>query len=353
MRAVWRLGHRPELDGLRGIAILLVVAEHVLDYEFGWSLRAFGAVGVDVFFTLSGFLITEILVREHAETGSISFVRFYRRRARRLMPPLAVLLLVLVTLRATMATDIAPTIWPTVLYVANWVCSVGGHNLVALNPTWTLAVEEQFYLVWPVALLLALRWRRGPEALACAVIVLSAVERFAFHADGRAYGGSDTQAGPLLVGALLAILAHRGLPALRSGSPAVPGCLVVGLLGVLPLQSLWVLHRLLPTLLPVVTAALIWSALSFPGGALAWRWLGHLGRRSYAVYLWNRPILFLANLAGGKGAAQGLVVVLLVLGVAELSWRYVERPVLGRGRSPRPHVTDEHREVLVAPISAA
>ncbi|HEY2878554.1 acyltransferase [Nocardioides sp.] len=217
----FRLGRRPELDGLRGVAIILVLTSHVVAYETGARLDALGAAGVEVFFALSGFLITALLLEERAE-GRVRLSRFYERRARRLLPALALILGALLALRAVMATNITPTIQPTLFYYANW-SMISGRDLGSLDPTWSLAVEEQFYLVWPLVLLLALRWRRGPVVVASVVIIASTALRFALADPVRVHAGSDTQAGPLVIGALLAILAPCLRP-LRLPRPDLSSC---------------------------------------------------------------------------------------------------------------------------------
>jgi peptidoglycan/LPS O-acetylase OafA/YrhL len=318
----WRLGRRPELDGLRGVAILLVLTCHVVVYETGARMPGLGSAGVQVFFALSGFLITALLIEERSG-GQVRLTAFYERRARRLLPALALLLVVLVALRALMATNITPTIWPTVFYYANW-SMVSGHDLGVLNPTWSLAVEEQFYLLWPVLLLLALRWRRGPVLLASIVIIGSGVLRFAIHDPIHVHAGLDTQVGPLVAGALLAILAER-LPPLVLPRWVV-AISVASLFAWAATPSDYIAFRWVPTVVPLLTVAVIWAACSRPGGFLAWPTLRYVGRRSYALYLWHTPMLWLVALAVGKGFPQASCAVVLSFAFAELSWRLVERP---------------------------
>jgi peptidoglycan/LPS O-acetylase OafA/YrhL len=169
---VGRLGYVPALDGLRGIAILLVLGYHV-----GWIPGGF--LGVDVFFVLSGFLITTLLLEEWGQSGAIDLRAFYVRRVRRLLPALLVLLATLGMLAAFEAADgrvgegeaIASSITVCLLYVAN-IWRASGHFLTGpLTQMWTLAQEEQFYLLWPPLLLLGLRFRVRLGALA---VVLAA-----------------------------------------------------------------------------------------------------------------------------------------------------------------------------------
>ena len=164
-----RLGRRPVLDGLRGIAILLVMLTHT-------GVLPNGYVGVDLFFALSGFLITTLLYEEWDRDGCISLRRFYGRRARRLLPALA--LLIAVALIVDMLCY-PMTGWPfaekaltSLLFVNNWLAATGhAGDLGSLNPTWSLAQEEQFYLVWPLALLLLLRLRARPQLVAALLLI--------------------------------------------------------------------------------------------------------------------------------------------------------------------------------------
>src|SRR5579875_1756575 len=164
-----RLGRRPVLDGLRGVAILLVMLTHT-------SVLPNGYVGVDLFFALSGLLITTLLYEEWDRCGRISLRRFYGRRARRLLPALG--LLIVVALIVDMVCY-PMTGWPfakkaltSLLFVNNWIAATGhASDLGSLNPTWSLAQEEQFYLVWPLVLVLLLRCRARPRLVAAMLLV--------------------------------------------------------------------------------------------------------------------------------------------------------------------------------------
>ena len=159
-----RLGRRPVLDGLRGIAILLVMLSHT-------GVLPNGYVGVDMFFALSGFLITTLLYEEWERAGTISLRRFYERRARRLLPGLGVLFVValIVDLICFPMTgwSLAKKVLLSSAFVSNWVAASGhASGLGALNPTWSLAMEEQFYLAWPLLLIVLLRFRVKPVIVA-------------------------------------------------------------------------------------------------------------------------------------------------------------------------------------------
>src|SRR5437870_3842480 len=160
----WRLGHRPALDGLRGIAALLVIAAHLNIPGFAGG----GATGVTLFFALSGFLITALLLEDHAR-GGIRWLEFYRRRALRLLPAL---LLVVIAFSAWDAkferANVARDALAAIFYVANFA-RARGYQLGSLSHTWSLAVEEQFYFTWPLVLTIVAR--RPRVTAPCLVIV--------------------------------------------------------------------------------------------------------------------------------------------------------------------------------------
>ena len=330
----WRLGHRAALDGLRGVAVLLVVACHVLDT---WHVRfhALGAAGVCVFFTLSGFLITSLLVEERRSRGSVALGRFFRNRALRLFPALAVVAFAVTTYEVLTGTATLGMVAPVALYVANWA-TVLGQPLGYLGHAWSLSIEEQFYLVWPLVLVVAWRWRHGALVAAVGGIVASTVLRFALW-DGdtgtRVHYGSDTQAGCLLVGCLLALAAHRGLPTVRWRWVAPAG--VVALVALALVDSDYATAVLVPTVVPLLTAAMIWAACSVSGGVLGLRPLRYVGQRSYGWYLWHFPLVMIVHSVTSSLTASVLAA-LASLGVAELSWRWVEQPFLRLKGAPRP-----------------
>src|SRR5271157_2250169 len=167
--------HRPELDGLRGIAILAVLGAHTGVPGFA---DGGGGAGVTLFFVLSGYLITSLLLAERGRTGRVDLRAFYVRRALRLFPALAAVLLVVAGLlaigampaTATANTDYRIVFAGVVAYVANWV-AVAGQSIGMLGHCWSLAVEEQFYILWPTLLLAGLRFGRGRLALAVLLLV--------------------------------------------------------------------------------------------------------------------------------------------------------------------------------------
>lgn len=323
----WRLGHRPGLDGLRGVAILLVLACHTIERQ--WP-NALGSAGVTVFFTLSGFLITALLLEEVDRAGVVSWAGFYRRRAVRLIPALAVMLAALGSLIVT-AGLLRPSalVW-VALYVANW-SGVAGVDMSALSHMWSLAIEEQFYLVWPVVLIASRRLRHGPLTVAGFGIVVAVVLRFTLWDGGagavRVGRGSDTRMDALLIGCALAVLVTSGVR-LRVPGSVVAAASAVALVAVVSAPESWSTNVLAPTVVPWVTALALVYALAEPGWLTGpvLRWFG---RRSYGIYLWHYPMIYLTAVAPGNQAA--IVAALLVsLAVAELSWRYVERPLMAQ-----------------------
>ncbi|MDQ4069687.1 MAG: acyltransferase, partial [Actinomycetota bacterium] len=217
------LGYRPALDGVRALAVMLVVAVHVTYVLVpAWAGRWVpgGFLGVDVFFVLSGFLITTLLLEEHHRSGRVSLRGFYVRRARRLLPAVGVLLLAHGVLTALIRADLgheARSAAAVALYGANWVIAAGGSLSAGLGHLWSLSVEEQFYMVWPVLLLAALRCRRPT-----AVIVVIAVAGIVWAIGVRAwlwlegagwdaiYVRTDARLDELFMGALLAVTFRRG-----------------------------------------------------------------------------------------------------------------------------------------------
>ncbi|HET7689345.1 MAG TPA: acyltransferase [Nocardioidaceae bacterium] len=314
----WRLGHRPALDGLRGIAVILVVVHHAA--PTAWP--AAGTVGVTIFFTLSGFLITSLLLEE-AGCGGIRVGRFYLRRAARLVPALAALLVVSTALSAVGSAQLTEgSIVAAGTYTANWVAA-SGTMLGALQHTWSLAIEEQFYLLWPLVLLAVGRRPLLLAGICVSGIVGSLSVKFWMY-DGtpesvwRVYFGSDARADALLWGCLLAVALRstrttRALPAISSAALLV--CLLASF------DSSYAARNVLwPSVIPVVTTLVLFAVVR--GGYRGWltsRPIVLVGRRSYGLYLWHYPVfvLFDAPLVAELGLAWALTL---------LSWRLVEAP---------------------------
>ncbi len=352
----------PYLDGLRAVAVLAVLL-----YHGGVSLTGGGLLGVDVFFVLSGYLITTLLCREYVARATIALGRFWAARARRLLPALFVLLLgvALYAFAFSGTLDLSSVrgdALATLFYVSNWhfIVSDQGYFAQAAAPspllhTWSLAVEEQYYLVWPVVALLVLR-RGGRRALAkvaaggaLASAALMASLYLAGASTDRLYYGTDTRAQALLVGSVLGVVASRhGSAVVGSRWAKTPAGqragAAVGLAGAaFLLLAFWRLSGQSPLLyeggflaVSVAAGAVITSVTSWPRGALARglsrRPLVALGRISYGVYLYHWPI-FLAldhQRSGLDGLGLLLARLAATLVVAALSWRFVEEPVRRR-----------------------
>lgn len=350
--------HMPGLDGVRAIAVTAVLLFHA---NPDWLPGGF--LGVDVFFTLSGFLITSLLLAELGESGGIRFGRFYQRRARRLLPALFLVLIATSLLAVTVAQDAAQRVredaTAAFFYVTNWWYVVHDQSYFEatgrpplLQHLWSLAVEEQFYFLWPV-LLYAL-WRIGGVrgvrigAIAGAVVSTTVMAFIAVRQGmpdpvdaSRVYFGTDTHAMTLLVGAALATV---WTPARIGATLTERGRAVANSLGVLALVALVaVLWFVGPTstflyrggflVIGLVTAGVI-AAAAVTGtacaGALGRQPLRYLGERSYGIYLWHWPI-FMVLRPGIDLDAEGWSVQVLRFAVtfaaAELSYRFVEMPI--------------------------
>ncbi len=352
------LPHLVGLDGVRAVAVIAVVLYHA---DVAWLPGGF--LGVDVFFVLSGFLITSLLLVELDRTGRLDFRQFYLRRARRLLPALFAMLAVTALLVATIAYDAAAAfrrdLPGALLYYSNWLAIITDTSYFEfvgrppmLKHLWSLAVEEQFYLLWPAVVLLLHRWRGaravGWVALGGALLSTVAMAIGSIAADmpgandpSRLYFGTDTHAMGVLIGAALAVVWRPGRtsPVLAPQARAViSGAGVAGLaLLVLCFTRVGEYATFLYRggfLVVAVLSALVVAAAAHRGVPFG-RWIGvgpmrWIGERSYGIYLWHWP-LFLVTRPGVDLPFEGLPALLLriglLLGVAELSYRYLEMPV--------------------------
>ena len=352
--------HRRDIDGLRALAVLIIVVFHAVP-----ALAPGGFVGVDVFFVISGFLITRIIAGER-EAGVLSFARFYLRRARRILPAYVVV-------TAIVAAAGYALLMPRELQNFGW--GLGGSGVFATNVVfaktggyfeplaeqspllhlWSLAVEEQFYLVWPLLLagLSVARLRRARLALVLvlAVLSLSAAQFVVASGDPRAaFFHLPFRAWEFLLGAALTL----GVPPPRTPALA-SAALVAGL--VMILGSVAGLSTATP--FPGLSAlpAALGAALAIWGGGLAgpvaaplrWSPVVGLGLISYSLYLWHWPLLVFARLLAERPltAAEGLAIAVASAGLARLTWRFVEQP--WRGQAPAPRL--RHLALGAAPLA--
>jgi len=343
------LGFRPDIEGLRAVAVTLVVLSHS-----GIGLFAGGYVGVDVFFVISGFLITSLLLREVSKRGTISLRGFYARRAIRLLPVSFVVLLATLAaswlwLPTTRFRSISLDALFSTFYGINWRLAYEGTDYLnataapsPLQHLWSLAVEEQFYLVWPLLLLVVWSGRRASRraliALGALVVVSLVVSvQQTGSAAPWAYFGSHTRAWELGIGALVAI----GAGVLRRTPKALAAVLTwAGLAAVVVASVLFDESTAFPgyvALLPVLGTAVV-----IAGGSSAARWgagslLGtapfrFIGKLSYGWYLWHWPVLMIwpAAFVRDPSIKANLVFALGALGLAFITYHLVENPVRTR-----------------------
>ncbi|WP_067507639.1 acyltransferase family protein [Actinoplanes sp. TFC3] len=331
-RAEGKQSHRRDIEGLRAVAVLLVVA-----YHCGLPFVSGGYVGVDVFFVISGFLITGLLLRERRVSGTISIPRFYARRALRLLPASTLVVVVTVAASALWLPPlrlgaILSDALHTSIYAMNYrLAAVGTDYLNAdadpspLQHFWSLAVEEQFYLVWPL-LILALGRRRRGLGLALSLLTAGSLAVGVWQTQanaGWAYFGAHTRAWELGIGALLAL-----------GAVRLPGwCVPAGLVAVGVSAVLYTAETPFPgyaALLPVLgTAAVIAGGTGRQAGLLGAPILQGIGRLSYSWYLWHWPVLMIAPAALGRPLAvwENVLAALGALVLAALTYALVENPV--------------------------
>jgi peptidoglycan/LPS O-acetylase OafA/YrhL len=348
-----RLAHQPALDGLRGLAVLAVVAYH-LSVGAGQDVMSGvlpgGFVGVDVFFVLSGFLITSLLLIDHHHTGRIVSGKFWIRRARRLVPALVVLLVIAALYAQFVALpweyqSIRRMSLATVLYSSNWYEIYGHPGNNPLSHTWSLAIEEQWYIVWPFALAMLSAVFAARKRVLLGVVALAAVGSFvlmaAFYGNSgwvRPYYGTDARASELLVGAALALL-MLGRPPLSKWARRAAE--VAGLVGLVAIG--WIARTATPfdawmyrggfAVVALASAALIVAGVQLSSRvlrpALSWRPLAAAGLISYGLYLYHVPVFkWLVPERVGFGG-WGLVALRLAVafGLAIASYFLLEMPI--------------------------
>jgi peptidoglycan/LPS O-acetylase OafA/YrhL len=305
-----------------------------------------GFLGVDIFFVLSGFLITRLLIEEWELTGGIHLGRFYLRRMLRLFPALFLLLLAML--------PFVPRVWTVhaLLYITNWGILSGRLNSCAIMQLWSLSVEEQFYLLWP-PLLLGLLALRAPRPVIGVVVALLAAASAGFKVIhwqtidswSRLYFGSDARADELLIGCGLAMFLSWSAVAQRAWFrrlvqwATLPAIAWLGYLIVASAVYWKLLYRQGGlTLAAVATGIVITQCLIAPvpgvRSFLAWRPLVVIGRMSYGLYLWHAPVAWLTDARHYDWVpilsrpVQFIVRVLLTFAIAGASYRFLEQPLL-------------------------
>lgn len=354
------VAYRSEIDGLRAVAVLQVVLYHA------GALPVSGFAGVDVFFVISGYLITLLLLREYRETGRIDLVAFYARRVRRIFP--AALLVILVTLAAstlllwsdaqravahsaTAAALFATNLWFQLATGGYWDSASEEQPLLHL---WSLAVEEQFYLIWPLLLIALLRRHRGATMLfagAAALASFTAAEVLLRHDASAAFYQMPARFWELAAGGVLAASAPRP----QAGWLAAAGALAVVAGAFVPLPH-FPGAGALPAVAGTVLLLRAVHGSAQPQAAMAWSRLLPLqfvGRISYSLYLWHWPLLALYDATtlgrGDTSVRLGLAGAAFVLAAA--TYRYVEQPLRHRAANARLLAAGVLASLLVAAIA--
>lgn len=358
-----RLRQVKGLDGLRGLAVIAVVL-----YHFFPALLPGGYLGVDLFFVLSGFLITSLLVREFRTSGTISLKDFWVRRFRRILPAAVSVLVMCTALVAWIGGDLAVGLRQqflgTLFFVNNWTQIATSQSYFADNEIqvfahyWSLAVEEQFYVIWPllitgVFLISRRKPRRLPILVAAVLAIGSAVAMALIYVPGedptRVYYGTDTHAFGLLIGAVLSLLMTSTKSDPQADSWATAGkaeSRIAGIIGTLALIGYGAQLFLMPDdaeityrgglfLTSVLGILMVWGVVREYGPMTplfrtkVMRWFG---QRSFSLYLWHWPVimmlkaLFEGNQNSDKSWILGLVAVPISLLLSEISYQFIENP---------------------------
>ena len=344
-------GYHAALDGLRALAMVAIMAYHL---NYSWAEGAF--LSVDLFFIVSGFLITTLLIVEWQRSGTVGLRRFWARRARRLLPALLVTLVAVAAFTRLevdpwMRTGVRNDGFATLGYVANWHYIASGQGYFQafaapspLRHTWTLAIEEQFYLLWPLVALAALRFGRGRRGLVAVCLALGAASVAVMartYEPGdplRAYYGTDSRLHVILAGALLAV----AVSVWRPGRAARRILAVLGPLAFAAMMVGWATaNGAAPayyhggSLVHAAAACLVLAACLHAGplrAALGFGVLAWVGRLSYGLYLFHWPIIvwLVPNRVPLDGLALNAVRVGLTVVAAVLSYYLVELPVRER-----------------------
>lgn len=342
------------LDSLRGLAILGVILYHI---NFNWMPGGF--LGVTVFFVLSGYLITDILAIEWKNNKRIDLKKFWLSRARRLLPGMLIMLIVtlawITIFHSSLLVKMRGDSLAALLYFSNWWYIYhklsyfdSFSQLSPLNHFWSLAVEEEFYVVWPFVISLGFYYIKKQSRMIlfiCLGAIASALAMAILYEPGtdpsRIYYGTDTRAFSLLIGAALALI----WPSSRLASKIIPQArLILDIIGgvalIIILTMFWKTNQYEPflyrggmVLLSIATALLV-ANLAHPASRIAqflrFRPLRWMGVRSYGIYLWHYPIITLTTPKVNSGEfsfTRAILQFLLIIIVAQISWKFIENPI--------------------------
>ena len=333
--------HIPALDGLRAVAVFLVIVAH-----FGFVMVP-GAHGVMTFFVLSGFLITWLLLKESERSGTVSLSAFYKRRTLRIFPAFYVYWLLIITIiEGTGRTVLWPHAWSALFYTSNYYSAINGDPNNGFSHTWSLAIEEQFYLLWPfVFLMLRANLRKMTGFLVCVILtvwVYRAVLCFGFNAD-QAYiqDAFDTRLDALMVGCLLAVLLKRRVLASWWRAASANRFMPLVTLALLMI-SVYVGEMYVAryrdvfgfAVEPLLIAVFVVQMIAF-SSTRCWRWTGwgavrFLGRISYSLYLYQQLTLYSTRkaLTAYPVVVQFVGAILVTIILATVSHYVIERPFL-------------------------
>lgn len=317
----------PALDGLRALAVFLIIGVHG-QWSGQWLGMGGGSIGVDIFFVISGFLITRVL-RDVPDLKG-----FYARRFIRLFPPLALLCLCFALYHIGDQKLLLTNLIPGLTYTANYL------QPAALPHLWSLAVEEQFYLLWPLLLLLVAR-RFDPKLVLLLILAAMLGWRgwlyFNGASEARLYNGIDTHGDGLVIGCLLALVTPAVLQRIGSlwplGLAAIIGWVIFGSTNPPALYQLFGFTVVAGCAATLVAGATHPNRLTTLLSQPPLRWLGRL---SYGIYLWHLPLMKILNDAGFTVQMAMLIAVPLTIGMAALSYYGLEQPLLAQRYKIRP-----------------